>query len=107
MSRRKQIIAFVTNTAWNMAHFRLPLMKALRDDGFEIKAIAPWDASERKLNEEGFSLVPLHHMRRKGTNPVKEIKLIQEIKRLYVKEQVDPSYAIHHKTKYLWITCGS
>jgi glycosyltransferase involved in cell wall biosynthesis len=72
-----------------MAHFRLPLMLALKKEGYNIKAIAPWDASVKKLNDAGFPLLQLHHMRRQGKNPVKDLRLIQEIRRLYSREGID------------------
>lgn len=56
-------IAFVQNSFWYAWHFRLPIMRTLRDQGFLLYVIAPESKTEQEaceaLASEGFQLLPI------------------------------------------------
>ena len=85
---RRQRIALVANTSWYLYNFRLPLMKALRDVGHEVVAVAPEDAYSCKLVDAGF---PHHHIPLDLTsiNPFRALQSILRLRRLLREKCVD------------------
>ncbi len=67
-------VVVVINTAWNIANFRLGLLRALRDAGHEVVAMAPPDAYVPVIEQAGFRFVPLQ-MDNQGTNPLRDLAL--------------------------------
>ena len=47
-------ILIVLNGAWNIYNFRLPLMRFLREQGYDVIAVAPKDGYEERIKAEGF-----------------------------------------------------
>lgn len=88
-------IAIVINTSWNIYNFRMSLARALMAVGHEVIAIAPRDAYSEKLVAAGMQYVPVA-MENKGTNPVKDLLLIQQFYQIYktVKPDVILQYTI-------------
>src|SRR5688572_21362605 len=88
-------IAIVINTSWNIFNFRMSLAKALMATGHEVIAIAPKDAYSEKLVAAGMEYVPVN-MENKGTNPVKDLLLIQQFHSIFksVKPDVILQYTI-------------
>jgi glycosyltransferase involved in cell wall biosynthesis len=70
------------NTARWMYRFRLPLMRALREQGYEVVAVSPPDEYVGHLEAAGFSHVSLE-LNRKGTNPVEDLGLAYRLNRLF------------------------
>lgn len=91
-------IALVANSTWNFFNFRLNIVKAMIDSGYEVVLISPMDEYLEPLLEK-FKVrhVPLVHLKRKGTNPAKELLLIREFQKIYKK--VDPDLIIHFTIK--------
>lgn len=89
-------IAIVINTSWNIFNFRMGLIKALRNEGHEVIAVAPKDKYATLIREEGFAF---HHiaMDNKGANPVKDLLLIERLRRLYKK--IKPDVIFHYTIK--------
>lgn len=86
----KKKIAIVLNTAWNIYNFRLGLIKALQHKGSEVIAIAPPDAyTEKIIAATNCQFIPLKSLKRKGTNPLQDLKLIGELYRIYRQEEID------------------
>lgn len=83
-----QRIAIVTNTAWNIVNFRMGLMQALREQGYEVICIAPPDERVRMIEERGFRFIPLRHLSRKGMNLFKDFSLISELYKIYKQENI-------------------
>lgn len=81
-------IAIVINTSWNIFNFRLGLLKALQDEGYNIVAIAPKDDYSEKLEEQGFEYYDVN-INNKGTNPIEDAKLVLEFYGLYKKMKPD------------------
>lgn len=82
-------IAIVLNTAWNVYNFRLGLIRKLRDEGYNVIVIAPYDDFVIKIKNERFKFIPLKNLSRKGTNPINDLKLIIELYNIYRLEKID------------------
>jgi len=78
----------MSNTSWNLFNFRLPLMRRLRDDGYEVIAVAPFDAYSNRLIEAGFRYITMP-MNNKGTNPVEDFGLLVRLYKLFKYEVPD------------------
>ncbi len=50
----KKKIAIVSNLSWNLYNFRLSLMYAMQNQGYEVIAIAPYDQYSQKIIDAGF-----------------------------------------------------
>lgn len=68
-------IVLTVNAAWNIANFRMPLIRALLADGHTITVLAPKDDAVETLRNAGCQWVDLE-MDKKGLNPLKDAKLI-------------------------------
>ncbi len=53
-------------------------MRALKEKGYEVMAISPEDGKYSELLRREFSFFPVKSLDRKGTNPVKDLKLFFE-----------------------------
>jgi glycosyltransferase involved in cell wall biosynthesis len=53
------VLVLTSNTAWNLAHFRAPLLQAFAKRGFLLVALAPVDASVLRLQAMGCKVEPL------------------------------------------------
>lgn len=77
-------VAVVTNTAWNVANFRVGLINRLCKEGHVVTAFAGADASLAVLINQGVEFTPLP-LRSAGTNPIFEfwsvISLRQRLRR--------------------------
>lgn len=91
-------IAFVANSTWNIYNFRLVLLKAFIKQGFEVVVIAPIDEYITYLNyTSGIRHIPIQSLSRKSTNPIKDVLLFRELRKIYIKE--DPDLIIHFTIK--------
>ncbi len=81
-------IAIVINTSWNIFNFRKNLVLTLLEKGHQVIAIAPQDAHSEHLVSWGCEFFPLE-MENKGTNPVQDLKLILELRKIYLKARPD------------------
>ena len=73
-SSSPRLLVFTANTAWNIAHFRAPLLRAFKAQGFQLLAIAPKDRSAKDLESFGCAFealpVPAH-----SRNPLADLVL--------------------------------
>ena len=90
-------LSFVANASWNIAHLRLPLMKALADQGFQVEAVAPEDDYSRIIKDAGFHFIPLRKLNRKGRNPVGDLRLLNELQHIYKNRQYN--LCLHYTIK--------
>jgi len=81
-------LIIISNTSWNLFNFRLPLMSRLRDEGFEVVAVAPLDTYSERIEAAGFRYVAMP-MDNKGTNPVNDMGLMLRLYRLFKVEKPD------------------
>lgn len=87
-------ILFFANTGWYLYNFRLPLARYLRDQGHDVVMLSPPDPYVAHLQAAGFRTVTLP-MERRSLNPVRELMLLRDIRRLYAQERPD---LVHHFT---------
>ena len=80
-----QRVGIIANTSWNILNFRLGLIKALKDNGYQIFIMAPKDEHSANLEQLGYEIHYVNKLSRKGTNPLVDILLIIELARLYKK----------------------
>ena len=87
-------VLLVANTSWYLYNFRLPLLQDLRAAGYEVAAVAPHDSYTPLLEQEGFTVHPWL-LARRSINPLRELKAIVDLWRVYRREQ--PAL-VHHFT---------
>ena len=87
-------ILLVANTSWYLYNFRLPLLRDLRDAGYEVAAVAPLDGYTPLLEQEGFCVHPWL-LARRSINPCHELRAVMDLWRIYRREQ--PAL-VHHFT---------
>lgn len=51
-------VALVANLDWSLWHYRLPLAKALQQQGWEVVLICPLGNYVQHLEREGFRVIP-------------------------------------------------
>ena len=88
-----KIILFA-NTDWYLYNYRLPLARALREEGHEVLLISPPGQYGQRLLHEGLRWEAIS-LSRRGANPLAEAAAILRLKRLYRREQPD---LVHHFT---------
>ena len=76
-----QRILLLSNAAWNLAHFRRPLIEALVAEGHDVIAAAPPDGKEGALEALGARFEPLA-IRAGALSPVADLALLVAIARL-------------------------
>lgn len=89
-------IAFISNTSFGMAHFRMQVLKALQNLGFSIHILAPLDNTTQRLIQEGFFHHPID-IAPKGLNPLKDIATFFQIKKIL--RQIAPSICFSYTIK--------
>jgi glycosyltransferase involved in cell wall biosynthesis len=90
MEKKKQErIVLSSNTAFSLYNFRLHLMRALKEKGYEVMVISPEDGKYSELLRREFSFFPVKNLDRKGTNPIKDLKLFFEYFLLFRKLKPD------------------
>src|SRR5262249_30658946 len=81
-------IVISINSAWNIANFRAGLIRALKAEGCDVIAVAPFDAYAERLVALGCRFIPLT-MDNKGTNPFTDAGLFMRYLRLFRSERPD------------------
>lgn len=79
-------IILSSNSAWNLANFRKPVIEALAAAGYEVVAVAPADGSEARLRAMGARFRPIR-MRGAGTSPIEDVRLLLDYIRLIRDER--------------------
>lgn len=82
-------IALVANVAWNLYNFRRGLIAGLQQAGYQVVLIAPADDYVEPLRAMGCEFVPLTQLSRKGTNPLQDVRLFGELRRIYRTHRID------------------
>jgi glycosyltransferase involved in cell wall biosynthesis len=98
-------IIIVSNTSWSLFNFRLGIARSLKENGYEVVLIAPYDEYSQRLEEE-FEYYDVY-MNNKGTNPKEDIKTTMEFYKLYKK--IKPNVVLHYTIKpniYGTIACS-
>ena len=59
VANNSPVLVLTSNTAWNLAHFRAPLLQAFVKRGFLLVALVPVDASVLRLQAMGCKVEPI------------------------------------------------
>jgi glycosyltransferase involved in cell wall biosynthesis len=86
ISPNQPVLVLTSNTAWNLAHFRAPLLQAFAKRGFLLVALAPVDASVLRLQAMGCKVEPLP-VPAHGRNPWADFLLFWNYLRLLRRYQ--------------------
>ena len=81
-------IALCANVAWNLAHFRAPVIEALVARGDAVLAVAGADDSVGRLRRAGCEVVELA-VDSKGANPARDLVLALRLRALYARRRPD------------------
>lgn len=92
-----QKICLVSNTAWSFTRFRLDVLKALIDRGYDVLLLAPEDDHVEELCAIGVRFMVLTRLSGKGMNPLQDFLLYREFKQIYRRER--PAIVIHYTIK--------
>lgn len=84
----KKTVALLVNTSWNIYNFRMNIVKALTDQGYEVLCIAPEDSYSQKLVSDQVKYVPVE-MENRGVNPWKDFLLFLSLWNLFRKHKPD------------------
>ena len=84
----KKTIALLVNTSWNIYNFRMNIVKALTDEGYEVLCIAPEDKYSMKLVLDHVTYIPVK-MENRGVNPWKDFVLFLSLWKLFKTHQPD------------------
>ena len=86
MYEKETKIMLSSNSAWNLANFRKPVIEALVAAGYDVVAVAPADGSERQLEAMGARFRPVR-MRGAGTSLIEDSRLLRDYIRLLRDER--------------------
>jgi len=81
-------VLLVANTAWTIYNFRFGLLSELVKNGYKVHVIGANDFDISKFDALGVKYTELK-IDRKGRNPINDLKLLLEYKRLYKKIKPD------------------
>lgn len=95
---KKYKIVIVVNTTWNIYNFRMNILNILTHNDFEIYVVAPVDEYiSYKENFPEITHIPMKHLGRDSTNPIKDIRLFFELKNIY--KNLKPDIILHYTVK--------
>jgi glycosyltransferase involved in cell wall biosynthesis len=80
-------VMLFANTAWYLFNFRVELAKRLRDEGFDVLLVSPYDQYAAKLQDAGFRWLRAP-MERRSLNPFRELRLLFWLYRVLRQEDV-------------------
>ena len=83
------------NTSWNIYNFRLNLARALKENGYKVVLVAPYDKYSDVLSKE-FEYHDVY-MNNKGTHLVEDLKTLVGFYRLYKK--IKPDVVLNYTIK--------
>ena len=84
-------ITIIANSAWNILNFRRALIIELLKNKYQVVVVAPEDKYVGEIKKLGVNFIPLSNLNRKGTNPLRELRLIWEFYEIYKRERIDLS----------------
>lgn len=93
---KKLKIFFTANVLWDIYIFRYGVIKALISDGHEVVVIAPNDSRIDFPKELNIRHIPIK-LSMRGTNPIKDISLLSQLKKIYKEEK--PDIVFHYTIK--------
>lgn len=92
ITRKKPKLLFVVTADWYFCSHRLVLARAAKNNGFDVTVVTRVMNHGKKIEDEGFKLIPLG-MERSGKNPLREIATLWQLISIYKNERPD---IVHH-----------
>lgn len=89
-------IMLVGNTTWSMVKFRRGLIKKLIELDYQVTIVSPFDKHIDEIKDLGCEYININ-IDSKGSNPVKDLKLVLNFKNIY--NSVNPDLIIHYTIK--------
>ena len=89
-------ILLVGNTSWSMIKFRMGLLKQLVKSGYEVTVVSPFDSYSEEIISLGCNYKDIA-IENKGSSPIKDIRLIIDLKKIY--DYIKPDLIIHYTIK--------
>ncbi len=89
-------IVIISNLSWNLYNFRLSLMVAMKNAGYEVIAIAPQDEYSQKIIEAGFRFYDIK-MNAQGINPFEDLGTTYQFYQLF--KQISPDIICNYTIK--------
>lgn len=94
--KEKKKLAFVNNSAKMMYNFRLNVMKNCVEGGYEVTVVATADFDVSLFSRYGIRFINID-VDPHGTNPLKDIKLMFQLRKIYLREKFD--FIFHYTIK--------
>jgi len=88
--QRKVLI--ISNDDWSTYNFRMPLVRALSREGYEVVLVFPFAKYTERLKEAGYRVINWD-LDRGSFNPFKEFRSIFQLLRIYRAER---PFLVHH-----------
>jgi glycosyltransferase involved in cell wall biosynthesis len=92
----RKTVTLLYNTCVYVVKFRLPLIKALQEEGYHVVVIAPEDETTEVLRARGIDYRPIT-MSQYGMNPLHEFRSIREIRGIL--QDLRPMASLHYTIK--------
>ena len=92
----KHKIAFVGNSSLTMHNFRINLLKDMVKQGYQVVVIAPKDSDTTAFKSQKIKFIPIE-VDCKGMNPFSDLKLIFQLRKIYLHENFD--FIFHYTIK--------
>jgi glycosyltransferase involved in cell wall biosynthesis len=89
-------IAFIGNSSLTMHNFRINLLKDMIKTGHKVIVIAPKDSDTTAFKSQKIRFIPIE-VDCKGMNPFHDIKLIFQLRKIYLHEKFD--FIFHYTIK--------
>lgn len=93
---KKLKIFFTANVLWDIYIFRYGVLKRLKEEGHEVVAVAPYDERIDFPKELGIRHIPIN-LSKRGINPIQDLKLLNELRKIYKEEK--PDIIFHYTIK--------
>jgi len=89
-------VVIVYNTSWYVWNFRMPLIAAMREKGYEVVVLAPKDEYTDRIQSRGIACRDIR-LDAKGRNPLREVSTIIAFFRAY--RELRPDAVLHYTIK--------
>lgn len=89
-------IAFVGNSSLTMHNFRINLLRDMVKQGYQVVVIAPKDSDTTAFKSQKIKFISID-VDCKGMNPFRDVKLIFQLRKIYLHENFD--FIFHYTIK--------
>ncbi|MEX8362309.1 glycosyltransferase [Escherichia coli] len=97
MKTEQVTLCFSANTSWYLYNFRYSVLKVLKDNGYRIICVAPFDNYSQRLIDELNVEWEILDINRDSLNPIREIRTIFQM--LFIYKKISPDICIHFTIK--------